>query len=152
MKVPEKGWGIWSNLSLFALIVNYWVRTLHCSKQAQMMLLQCLNVQGPGHFSCYYYFLFASPANICHIDDIKRGAADRKPWSSVLKLSSFFGRHMIRVTGMRNPDAGAGSAKICTTGCQAPNLWLHVWNPDKGAGLAKSRREQSSRRAFCTFS
>ena len=31
-------------MSLFALIVNYWCRTLYCPKQAQTMLLQCLNV------------------------------------------------------------------------------------------------------------
>ena len=84
---------------------------------------------------------FASPANVCHIDDIKRGAADRKPWSSVLKLSSFFGRHMIRVTGMRNPDAGAGSAKICTTGCQAPQLVTACLKPRQGRRVG----EKSSR-------
>ena len=107
-------------------------------------------------FECYprfpCYFVFASPANVCHINGIKRGAGDRKPWSWVLKLSSLFGRHMIRITGNRNPDTGAVGAKICTTGCQAPQLVTAVWNPNKDAGLAKRRREQSCRRAFCALS
>ena len=122
VKVPEKGWGIWSNLSLFALIVNYWVRTLYCSKQAQMMLLQCLNVILFSPLFIIFFFSLASPANVCYINDIKRGAKDRKPWSCVLKLSSFFGRHMIRIAGMRNPDARAGSAKFELQGAKLPNL------------------------------
>ena len=61
------------------------------------------------HFSCYLFIIFfADPANVCHINDIKlRGAGDRKPWSCVLKISNFFGKHMIGITVMRNPDTGA---------------------------------------------
>ena len=117
-KWRRRGGACGANVS-FPLIVNYWFRTLYCSKQVQMMLLQYLIVT---LFFPVIFFSFPSPTNVCPINDIKRGAGDRKPRSCVLKLSSFFGRHMIRITGMRNPDAGAGSAKIGTTGCQAPQL------------------------------
>ena len=36
-----EGVGQIKQMSLFALIVNYWCRTLYYPKQAQMMLLQC---------------------------------------------------------------------------------------------------------------
>ena len=135
-------------MSLCALIVNYWCRTLYCPKQAQMILLQYLSVT---LFSLLFIF-FASPANVCHIDDIKRGAADRKPWSSLLKLSSFFGRH--------NYDQGNGYAKSRRWSRQRQNLYDRVpssptcdcnLKPDKGAGLATCRREQSCRGEFCAF-
>ena len=58
-----EGVGQVKQISLFALIVNYWCRTLCCQKQAQMML-QCY-----PHFP---FFLLVSPANTCHISDIKR--------------------------------------------------------------------------------
>ena len=127
--------------------LSYWCRTLYCPKQAQMiMLLQCL-----PHFSCHSFY-FASTENVCHINDIKRDEGDGKPWSCVLKLSSFFGRHMIRIAGMHNPDAGAGRAKICSTGCRAAHVMTAVsGKPVKGARLSKGRLEQSCRRAFCAF-
>ena len=92
-------------MSLLVLIVNYRCRTLYWPKQAQIILLQCLNVTP---FSLLFFF--ASSANVCHIIDIKKGAGDRKLWSCVLKLSLFLGRHIIKIAGMRNPDAEAGSA------------------------------------------
>ena len=79
-----------------------------------------LSETSPNHvaamFECCPIFLLSFRKTckclvVCHINDLKRGAGDRKPWSCVLKLSSFFGRHMIRITGIRNPDAGARSAK-----------------------------------------
>ena len=57
-------------MSLFTLIVKYWCRTLYCPRQYQMILLQCLNVIS---FSLLFFFL-ASPANVFHKYDIKRGA------------------------------------------------------------------------------
>ena len=147
VEVAEKRWGSWRKcpFSPSSLIVG---ALLYIARNNSKW--SCCNVWMLTYFPCCF---FANPANVCHKNDIKKGAGDRMPWSCVLKLSrSFFGTHMIRITGMRNPDAGAGNAKICTTGCQVPQLVTAVWNPDKGAGLAKCRREQSCRRAFCAFS
>ena len=61
-------------MSLFALIVNYWCRTLYCPKQSPNDVVAILNVT-PFFLLFFFYFLFialffASPANICHINDI----------------------------------------------------------------------------------
>ena len=140
-----EGVGQLEQMSLFALIVNYWCRTLYYQKQAQMILLQCLNVTS---FSLFFRKLWQCLTYQWH----QKGCRGQKAVVCVLKLSSFFGGHMIRAAGMPNHDAGAGSVKICTTGCQAPQPGTVVWNPDKGTGLVKCHREQIFRRAFCAFS
>ena len=149
VEVPEKGWGNWnkchfSPLSFTLGVVIY--RHIARNKPKRC----CCNVWMLSHFSCYFFFRKARKTFA--ISMALRGAGDRKPWYCVLKLFSFFGRHIFRIVGIRIPDAGAGSSKIRTTaGCQAPSVWLsEVWNPDKGVGFAKCR-EQSCRRTFCVL-
>ena len=153
-----EGLGQLEQMSLFALIINYWCRTLYCPKQSPNDVVAILNVT-PFFLLFFFLFfvycsLFCKPCKYLPYKWHQRGAKDRKPWSWVLKLSSFFGRHMVGILGIRNPDAAGEPAapKFVRQCAKLPSMVTAVWNPEKGTGLAKYRREQSCCRAFCAFS
>ena len=62
-------------MSLFALIVKYWCRTLYYPKQTQMMLLQCLNVTPV--FSVIYIF-FRKPCKFLPYIRHQKGCRGQK--------------------------------------------------------------------------
>ena len=99
-----------------------------------MMLLQCLNVTP---LFLLFYFFFSQALQMFAMSITLKGM-------QVTEIAVVLHAKIIqflRETGMSNPDAGAGSAKICTTGCQAPQLVTACLKPRQGRRVG----EKSSR-------